>query len=191
MSIALSAASKSRVDSLNCASDLLDARAIEHEERVVALESLGSSLSFSTSSSSLSASIAPCAVARVERGAHLERARLVAAAADEPRERRDVARAASFRTSRSTTSLHLSILGDVRLVLPPDGAGLDVDDLHEEEVLHAAHVFGALVGCLDLAGDEVLRAELLAVLGDVRRVEDRRSAALDLGDDLVLPLARR
>ena len=51
--------------------------------------------------------------------------------------------------------------------------GLDVDDLHEEEVLHAAHVVGALVDAGDLAGDEVLRAELLAVLRDVRGVEDR------------------
>ena len=34
-----------------------------------------------------------------------------------------------------------------------------VDDLHEDEVLHAPRVLGALVGRADLAGDEVLHAQ--------------------------------
>ena len=70
-------------------------------------------------------------------------------------ERRDASASSEMRTSQrhGRSPQHL---GDVRLVLPTDGARLDLDDLHEEEVLHAARVFGALVGGLDLAGDEVL-----------------------------------
>ena len=40
----------------------------------------------------------------------------------------------------------------------------------------------------DLAGDEVLHAELLAVLGDVPGVEDRVLRALDLADHVRLAL---
>ena len=79
-------------------------------------------------------------------------------------------------------------LGHVRLLLPSNLARLGVDDLHEDEVLHAPRVVGPLVGGADLAGDEELHAELLAVLRDVPRVEHRVLRALDLPDHLGLTL---
>src|SRR5690606_1765122 len=73
-------------------------------------------------------------------------------------------------------------------VLEQNLPGLDVDDLHEQEVLNTALAGLTLVGVVHPAGHEVARADLLPPFGDRARVEGPRVLPLDLLHELRLLL---
>src|SRR5690349_15186002 len=81
-------------------------------------------------------------------------------------------------------------LGDRGLVPEHDLTGLHRDHANEHVVLHAVRVGGALVRGVDLAGDHVAGAQLLAPAGHLAGIERALAVllALDLFHQLLLAL---
>src|SRR5690554_2420160 len=92
------------------------------------------------------------------------------------------------RGARYQRGLFHQAFGQGCFVLEFNGAGLDLEDLDEHEILNAALAADLLGDVIDLTGDEILRAQLLAVGGQALRVIRGGLLAFDLGDQVGLVL---